>query len=112
MAHFISIENVTGSSKSKVRQDLRYKTGNITWKIKFSSPLNPATVNNRNLYVTSMSNVPLKSNIRYDSVNNIIEIEPLEPYERNVSYLLHITTNVKSKGGKALTSEITLQFKV
>lgn len=112
MSHYITIESVTGSTRNKVRQDLKYKTGNFTWKIKFSLPLNPATVNNRNLYVTSMSDVPLKSNIRYDTVNNMIEIEPLEQYERNVSYLLHITTNVKSKNGKSLPNDITLQFKV
>lgn len=112
MSHYITIENVTGSTKNKVKQNLSYRTGNFIWKIKFSSPLNPATVNNRNLYITTMNDIPLKSNIRYDSVTNMIEVEPLEPYERNVSYLLHITTNVKSKYGKSLANEITLQFKV
>jgi hypothetical protein len=112
MVNYITIENVIGSTKSKVKQDLRFKTGDFIWKIKFSSPLNPATINNRNLYVTSKNDAPLKTNIRYDSVSNLIEIEPIEPYERNESYLLHITTNVKSKLGRSLPNDITLQFKV
>lgn len=112
MANFITIESVVGSVKNKVKQNLRFKTGNFVWRIKFSAPLNPATVNNRNLYVTSLSQAPLKTNIRYDSVSNCIEIEPLDAYERNTSYLLHVTTSVKSQHGQSLPNDITIQFKV
>ncbi|MFT4144976.1 MAG: Ig-like domain-containing protein [Mobilitalea sp.] len=110
--NFIKIESVKGSNQNKVKQSLKFKTGNFVWRIKFTAPLNPATVNNRNLYVTSLSQVPLQTNIRYDTVDNCIEIEPLSPYEKNESYLLHITTNVKSKLGQSLSDEITIQFKV
>ncbi|MBB2181316.1 Ig-like domain-containing protein [Lachnospiraceae bacterium MD1] len=109
---YITIENVVGSGKSRVKQNLKFKTGNFVWRIKFTTALNPATVNNRNLYVTTMNQTPLLTNIRYDSVNKYIEVEPLEPYEKNESYLLHVTTNVKSKYGQKLPNEITLQFKV
>lgn len=112
MANFITIESVVGSVKNKVKQNLKFKTGNFMWRIKFTAPLNPTTVNNRNLYVTSLNQAPLKTNIRYDSVTNCIEIEPLDAYEKNQSYLLHVTTNVKSKHGQSLPSEITIQFKV
>jgi hypothetical protein len=112
MANFITIESVVGSVKNKVKQNLKFKTGNFVWKIKFTAPLNPATVNNRNLYVTSVNQIPLKTNIRYDTIDNCIEIEPLAPYEKNESYLLHVTTNVKSKQGQSLPNEITIQFKV
>lgn len=109
---YITIENVTGGDKNKVKQTLKFKTGKFVWRVKFTAPLNPSTVNNRNLYVTSSKQVPLLTNIRYDSVNNYIEIEPLEPYEKDESYLLHVTTNVKSKRGQKLANEITIQFKV
>jgi hypothetical protein len=112
MANFITIESVVGSVKNKVKQDLKFKTGSFVWRIKFTAPLNPATVNNRNLYVTSLNNTPLKTNIRYDTVGNCIEIEPLDSYEKNQSYLLHVTTNVKSKHGQSLSNDITIQFKV
>jgi hypothetical protein len=110
--HFITIESVTGSVKNRVKQNLKFKTGSFVWRIKFTAPLNPSTVNNRNLYVTSMNQAPLQTNIRYDSVNNFIEIEPLEPYTKNESYLLHVTTKVTSKKGQKLPNEITIQFKV
>lgn len=112
MSNFITIESIVGSGKNNVKQDLKFKTGSFVWRIKFTAPLNPATVNNRNLYVTSLNQVPLSANIRYDTVENCIEIEPLSPYTKNESYLLHVTKNVKSKSGKALSNEITIQFKV
>ena len=71
-SNFIVIESVEGSVKTRVKQNLKFKTGKFVWRIKFTAPLNPATVNNRNLYVTSMNQMPLQSNIRYDTVNNCI----------------------------------------
>lgn len=109
---YITIENVTGGDKNKVKQSLKFKTGKFVWRVKFNAPLNFSSVNNRNLYVTSSKQIPLLTNIHYDSVNNYIEIEPLEPYEKDESYLLHVTTSVKSKGGQNLPNEITIQFKV
>ncbi len=110
--NFITIESVVGSVKNRVKQSLKFKTGNFVWRVKFTAPLNPSTVNNRNLYVTSMNLTPLLTNIRYDTVDNCIEVEPLAPYTKNESYLLHITTNVKSKRGQKLPNDITIQFKV
>jgi len=112
MPNYIKIESVEGGSKTLVKQDLKFRTDNFLWRVKFTAPLNPSTVNNQSLYVTSMNNTPFPANIRYDSVNNFIEIEPLAPYSKNESYMLHVTTNVKSKHGKSLSKEITLQFKV
>ncbi|MBH1941899.1 Ig-like domain-containing protein [Mobilitalea sibirica] len=109
---FITIESVSGGEKNRVKQDLKFKTNNFVWRIKFTAPLNPTTVNNKNLYVTSLNMAPLKTNIRYDTVNNYIEIEPLEPYTKNESYLLHVTNNVMSKKGQKLPNDITIQFKV
>ena len=111
-SNFITIESVVGSVKNRVKQSLKFKTGNFVWRVKFTAPLNPSTVNNRNLYVTSMNLTPLLTNIRYDTVDNCIEVEPLAPYTKNESYLLHITTNVKSKRGQKLPNDITIQFKV
>lgn len=111
MSHYITIESISGSGMNKVKQDMKFKTDYFVWRIKFNIPLNPATVNNRNLYVTSLNQVPLNTNIRYDTVDNYIEIEPLSPYAKNESYVLHITKNVKSKSGRSLPDEIKIQFK-
>lgn len=112
MPNFITIESITGAMSKRVKQNLRFKTGDFVWQIKFTAPLNPSTVNNKNLYVTSMNNTPLQTNIRYDTVNNYIEIEPLESYSKNESYLLHVTNNVMSKKGQKLKNEIIIQFKL
>lgn len=111
-SNYITIESVSGEDKNRVKQSLKFKTGKFVWRIKFSAPLKPSTVNNRNLYVTSLNQTPLRTNIRYDTINNCIEIEPLESYSKDESYLLHISSNVKSKQGQKLPNDITIQFKV
>ena len=102
MASYLAFESMTEGLEDKVRQDLKFKTGNFLWKIKFNVPLDPKTVN--------MS--PLKTAIRYNSLENEIEVEPLEPYAQDESYVLNITTKVKSLGGKALKQPLQVQFKI
>lgn len=109
--HFLDIQSVTPSAEGLVKQDFKFKTGDFIWKVKFNIPLDPRTVNNNTMYVANMSNVPLKTSIHYDMVNNQIEIEPLEPYTATDSYYLNITTQVASKGGQNLKAPIQVQFK-
>ncbi|MDD5934917.1 MAG: Ig-like domain-containing protein [Clostridiales bacterium] len=111
-SNYVEIEGVTGGVENLIKQDMKFKTGNFVWRIKFTAPLNPATVNNMNLYVTSINESPLKTAIRYDAVNNYIEIEPLEAYAKNESYILNISKNVESKGGQKLKNDIRLRFKI
>ena len=112
MGNYLEFESMTQGLEDKVRQDMKYKTGNFIWKIKFNTPLDPKTVNNVNLYVTSLNLSPLKTAIRYNSLENEIEIEPLEPYAQSESYILNITTNVTSLGGKPLKEPLQVQFKI
>jgi hypothetical protein len=112
MTDYLSIEGMTEDLEGKVKQDLKYKTGNFLWKVKFNVPLDPKTVNNVNLYVTTENLSPLKTAIRYNSLENIIEIEPLEPYAQDETYILNITTNVTSLSGKALREPQQLRFKI
>ena len=112
MTNYLAFESMSEGLENKVMQDLKFKPGNFIWKIKFNAPLDPKTVNNVNLYVTSLNLSPLKTAIRYNSLENEIEIEPLEPYAQNESYILNITTNVKSLGGKALNEPLQVQFKI
>lgn len=110
--NYLEIESTSENVASMVKQDLKFKTGKFIWRVKFNTALDPSTVNNVNLYVTTLSQSALKTSITYDSLNNMIEIEPLEPYTQNESYLLNITTKVKSKGGKSLKQPIQVQFKL
>ncbi len=110
--NYLDIESTNGIVPEKVKQSLKFKTGNFVWRVRFNIPLNPQYVNNVNLFVTTMGQSPLKTNIRYDSVNNYIEIEPIEPYAQNTSYILNISKNVRSKGGKKLKNDVKIQFKL
>lgn len=109
--NYLDIESSTGIVEDKIKQNLKFKTGKFVWRIKFNIPLNPQSVNNVNLYVTTLKQAPLKTAIRYDAVKNYIEIEPLEPYAKSESYILHVSKNVKSKGGKKLNNDVKIQFK-
>lgn len=111
-SNYIKIESVSNEAENKVKQTLKFPTGDFVWRVKFSAPLNPATVHNRNLYVTSLNKTPLKTNIRYDSINQYIEIQPLEPYSLNESYILTISKNVRSQGGQYLKNEVQIQFRL
>ena len=93
MPEYLSIEGMTEGLEGKVKQDLKFKTGNFLWKVKFNVPLDPKTVNNVNLYVTTENLSPLKTAIRYNSLENVIEVEPLEPYAQDETYILNLTTN-------------------
>lgn len=110
--NYLDIESVTDGFEDKVHQNLKFKTGKFVWQIKFNTPLDPSSVNNVNLYVTNLSLAPMQTMITYDSIMNVIEIEPMESYNKDESYILHITTKVKSKGGKNLKQPIKLQFKI
>lgn len=110
--NYVEIEAVSNGMETKVHQNLKFKTGKFVWQVKFNTPLDPSTVNNVNLYVTTLTGAPLKTNITYDSSTSLISIEPLEAYAKNESYVLNITTRVASKGGKHLKSPIQLQFKL
>lgn len=108
---FLDIESTTPNAAGIVKQDLKFKTGDFLWKVKFNIPLDPSTVNSHNMYVADSNNTPLKTSIRYDSVNNQIEIEPAEPYSTTQSYYLNITTDVASRSGQKLKEPVQVQFK-
>ena len=111
--NFINFESVPDDMEGKVKQNLKFKTGKFVWRVKFTAPLDPATINNMNLYVTSIiDHTPLKTAIHYNTETNEIEIEPLEAYAKDSSYILHISKRVRSVGGQNLKSDISLQFKV
>ncbi|MGN1084554.1 MAG: Ig-like domain-containing protein, partial [Lachnospiraceae bacterium] len=93
--------------------ELKFKTGKFIWRVQFTAPLNPSTVNNVNMFVTDAENASvLRTSIRYNPDTNAVEIEPLEAYIKNHSYILNVTKNVRSKGGQNLKDEIKIKFTV
>ena len=110
--HLLDIEDIPPQLANKVKQDLKFKTGNFVWRIRFNIPLDPKTVNKDTMYVTNSQNQRLGAYIRDDTKNEIIEVEPLEAYATNELYALTITTDVKSKGGQSLKEPVQIRFKL
>lgn len=110
--HLLDIEDIPPSLANKVKQDLKFKTGNFVWRVRFNIPLDPKTVNKDTMYVVNSADKKLQTSIWYNVKDEQIEIEPLEPYSTNEYYRLIITTNVRSKGGQSLKQPVTIKFKL
>lgn len=109
---YLNIENVPADLQEKVHQNLAFRTGNFVWRVKFSTPLNPSTVNASTMYVTNEQGLPVNANIRYDTNTNMIEIEPKEAYAEGIFYYLNISSKVRSRGGQRLKDPIRIKFKL
>lgn len=112
MSRYVSITEYTGVDSSLIKDDMKFKTGNAVWRIKFNLSLDPKTVNHSNLNVVNSSNVPIKVTISYNPTTNEIELSPLEAYKEKEEYILNISTNVKSTSGRNLTAPISVKFKI
>lgn len=112
MANYLEIKSVSEGYDKKIKQDLKFKTGNFLWKIIFNIPLNPATVNNQNLSVIGSTGKVMNTKISYDADTHCIVIEPQDAYVQGETYTLHVTRQVESKGGQRLKNEIDLQFAI
>lgn len=110
--NILEINEIPPHLINKVKQDLKFKTGNFIWKVRFNIPLDPKTVNKDTMYVANSQNQKLRTYIKYDTDHEIIEIEPLEPYATNEQYSLIITTSVKSRGGQSLSEPVSIKFKL
>ena len=109
-SNYLDIQTPEGSEKL-VKQDMKFKTGKFVWRIKFTAPLNPATVNTNNLYVTTFKGDLLSAYISYDETTNSIEIAPASAYSTTEVYTLNITTRVQSRGGQSLKQPVQVNFK-
>ena len=109
---YIEIEDVPKGYESRVKQNLSFKTGNFVWKCRFTTALDPATINSNNLYVESEAGDKLATKFNYNDEKMEIEVEPLEPYAQDTDYFLYITTKVKSKGGQSLREPVKIKFRL
>lgn len=110
--NLLEIEDIPPQLTNKIKQNLKFKTGNFVWKVQFNIPLDPKSVNNNTMFVTNSQNQKLQTYIKYDTEKEVIEIEPLEPYSTNESYSLIITTDVKSRRGQKLANPVSVKFKL
>lgn len=109
---YLEIDRKNTDSNVFIHENIRYETTRFTWKVKFNTALDPRTVNSTNMYVTTLNQSPVHTNIIYNSVDNMIEITPTGEYNPNEPYILNITKNVKSVSGKHLKHAVQIQFKI
>lgn len=110
--NFLDFEDIPDSYSKKVKQDLKFRTGNFVWRVKFNTPLDPASITKDTMYITDSKGERRQALIRYDANKNQIEVEPINPYAQNEYYHLHITTKVRSKRGQYLKEPIELKFRL
>lgn len=110
--NYIEIEDIPKGYESRVKQKLSFKTGKFVWRCRFTTALDPSTINSENLYVESESGMRLDTKFTYNDADMEIELEPLEPYAQDTNYFLNITTRVKSRGGQHLKEPIQVKFRL
>ncbi len=108
--NYLEIESTSGLDQT-VKQSLKFKTGNFVWRVRFSTALDPATVNGNNISVSSSTGF-LRTSFDYDAYKNELEITPLEPYAQDEVYTLSISTRVLSRGGKPLKAPLEVKFRL
>ena len=109
---YLEIDRKNTADSVYIHENMKFETRKFIWQVRFNTTLDPRTVNNTTMYVTTANQTPIKTHIIYNSIDNVIEITPLDEYNPNEAYLLNITKQVKSLGGKHLKNAIQVQFKV
>ncbi len=97
---------------NKMRAKITDTEGPIYWYIKFNLKLDPNSISSKSMYVTDLGGYVLNTYIEYDSEKNVIAITPLDTYEQEYYYVLHITRNVRSEKGTTLKKQINILFKL
>jgi hypothetical protein len=84
-----------------------------TWTIKFNMPLDPATINSQNIYVTDDNNQPVATVLSPSPDSAAVAVTPASPYTPGKEYRLFITSGLTSaKGGLPLHPPVVVPFTV
>jgi hypothetical protein len=110
--NFIEIDDVPKGYENRVKQNLSFKTGKFVWKCRFTTALDPVTINSENLFVESETGQRLETKFTYNDATMEIEVEPLDAYAQDTDYFLNITTRVKSRGGQSLREPLRIKFRL
>lgn len=81
------------------------------WTVRFSSPVAPASVNNRTVYVLNSSGEKINTDLTVVQGGRAIKIEPTTSYEQG-DYTLIVTEQLQSRTGTALKQAVKMEFNV
>ena len=100
------------SLKKKLKIELTGPIDVIYWYIRFNTPLDETTVNERTMEVTDTDGYIMRTDITYQAKENRIVISPIDTYEEQRFYLLNISRRVRSSKGQNLKTKIHILFKL
>jgi len=84
---------------------------NKEWTVKFSSNLEPSTVNNTNIQVTDKNNVQVPVAVTLGNDQSTVLVSPkVSGYDPSEKYNLIIGEGLKSVSGKNLSNPLTMKF--
>ncbi|SDJ27097.1 Ig-like domain-containing protein [Salimicrobium halophilum] len=82
------------------------------WTVTFSTPMDEQTIDNSSVRVTSLDGERVDTELEMIDETTLKVHSPSEGYSPGASYLLYISSDVKSKEGEALKDEVVLDFTI
>lgn len=83
-----------------------------TWTVTFNTPMDEQTIHNDAVRVTSLQGEEIQTELEMTDEKTLKVYSPTEGYVPGSSYILYISSDVKSKEGKALQDEVVLDFTI
>ncbi len=106
----LNVESNNDQILTKVKNNARTLDKQMEWSIKFNEPLDPNTINSKNMYVIDSRNRRLDVSYAYDKETDFLIVKPIGEYKPNEDYRLVLTKKVKSVKGRYLKNEIVIKF--
>ncbi|MCL6639567.1 MAG: Ig-like domain-containing protein [Firmicutes bacterium] len=83
-----------------------------TWTVKFNLPLNKATVNSNNIYVTDDNNQRVSTLLATSDDGTAVSVSPAGSYQAGKEYRLFLTGGLTSTRGLTLSPQVVVPFTV
>lgn len=96
----------------KIKNLITEIDGEIFWYIRFNLPLCESSVSSKTMKVTDTEGYIIKTEIIYNKSLELIIIKPIEKFEKEEYYILHITKKVKSEDKQNIKKNIHILFKI
>ena len=97
--------------EKKLDGDVRYVPSNKVWTVRFNGKVDPNSIDHNSIYILDKNNSKV-STINLTVNNDSVTIANSAEYIEGETYLLSISTKVKSNSGNPLKSEVKLTFMV
>lgn len=108
----IKVHSTDKTLTEKMKTDIGNTKEKIYWYLRFNLNLDETSVSEETTQVTDTDGFIFKTVVRYNGNKKFIVIEPLEPYEEDKYYILHISEKVRSENLQNLKEAVHVLFKI